>query len=120
MKSIEALENWYNTESPRTKAYEYEQHYRLIKKDLEMLEQYKNIEEEFGINLTTLYKALTNGVWVKNELRQIHHTNVYLHNLILSSSSAKNKFCFITPDNVLLLFDRIKQDWALDKKELEK
>lgn len=38
MTSKEALENWYNTESPRTKAYEYEQHYRLIKKDLEILE----------------------------------------------------------------------------------
>lgn len=38
MTSKEALENWYNTESPRTKAYEYEQHYRLIKKDLEVLE----------------------------------------------------------------------------------
>ena len=38
MTSREALENWYNTESPRIKAYEYEQHYRLIKKDLEILE----------------------------------------------------------------------------------
>lgn len=38
MNSKEALDNWYNTESPRTKAYEYELHYRLIKKDLEILE----------------------------------------------------------------------------------
>lgn len=41
MNSKEALDNWYNTESPRTKAYEYELHYRLIKKDLEMLENIK-------------------------------------------------------------------------------
>lgn len=32
MNSKEALENWYNTESPATKAYEYELHYRIIKK----------------------------------------------------------------------------------------
>lgn len=38
MRSIEALENWYNTQSPKTKAYEYERHYRIIKKDLEVLE----------------------------------------------------------------------------------
>ena len=38
MTSKEALENWYNTQSPRTKAYEYEHHYRLIKKDLEILD----------------------------------------------------------------------------------
>ena len=38
MNSKEALENWFNTESPRTKAYEYEQHYLLIKKDLELLD----------------------------------------------------------------------------------
>ena len=43
MKSLEALENWYNTEGPRTKAYEYEHHYRLIKKDLELLEKYKRV-----------------------------------------------------------------------------
>ena len=42
MTSKEALENWYNTQSPRTKAYEYELHYRLIKKDLEILEILKS------------------------------------------------------------------------------
>lgn len=45
MKSKEALENWYNTESPRTKAYEYELHYRIIKKDLELLEILKPMLE---------------------------------------------------------------------------
>lgn len=31
MRSKEVLENWYNTESPATKAYEYELHYRIIR-----------------------------------------------------------------------------------------
>lgn len=79
----------------------------------------EDIEAEFGIDLVTLYKSLTNGVWVKDEVGQIYHTNIYLHNLILSPDSTKNDFCFITPNNVLLLFDRIKQDWALSKEELE-
>lgn len=50
MNSKEALDNWYNTESPRTKAYEYELHYRLIKKDLEILEFIKTHYEMNGFN----------------------------------------------------------------------
>lgn len=46
MTSKEALDNWYNTQSPRTKAYEYELHYRLIKKDLKVLEILKKLEWE--------------------------------------------------------------------------
>ena len=80
----------------------------------------EDIEEELGIDLITFHKALTNGVWVKNEVGQIYHTNVYLYNLISSSfNSTKNDFCFTTPISGLLLFDRIKQDWALTKEELE-
>lgn len=82
--------------------------------------KYENIEQELGIDLVTFYEALTKGVWVKTNAGQIYHTNIYLHDLALSSYSSKNNFCFITPDNVLLLFDRIKQDWALTRKELEK
>lgn len=44
MRSKEVLENWYNTESTATKAYEYELHYRIIKKDLEILEILKRID----------------------------------------------------------------------------
>lgn len=86
---------------------------------IDKLGQHEDIEEELGIDLITLYKALTNGVWVKNEVGQTYHTNIYLYNLILSPSSAKKDFCFITSDNVLLSFDRMKQDWALTKEELE-
>ena len=45
MESKEALENWYNTQSPSTKAYEYELHYRLIKKDLDRLEKQDKVIE---------------------------------------------------------------------------
>ena len=34
----------------------------LVKKDLEVLEEYKSIEEELGIDLITLFKALKDGV----------------------------------------------------------
>ena len=88
-------------------------------KAIDKLSELEDIEDELGVDLVTLYKALTSGVWVKNEEGQIYHANVYLHNLILSPNSAKNNFCFVTPNDVLLLFYRIGQDWALTKQELE-
>ncbi len=84
------------------------------------LGQLEDIEEELGIGLITFYKALTKGVWVKNEVGQIYHTNIYLDNLLLlPDSTTKNNLCFVTPNNELLLFDRIKQDWALTREELD-
>lgn len=78
MTSKEALENWYNTESPRTKAYEYEQHYRLIKKDLEILEILKKhiyFSSKSGcIRMKDIYKSINNfdyeelREWLKNEI----------------------------------------------------
>ena len=38
----------------------------VIEKDLELLEQLEDIEEELGIDLVTLFKALQNGVWYKD------------------------------------------------------
>lgn len=41
--------------------------FKSIRKDLEILEQYKSIEKELGIDLITLFKALKNGVWTNQE-----------------------------------------------------
>jgi hypothetical protein len=82
MTSKEALENWYNTQSPQTKAYEYEHHYLLIKKDLEILEILKPyLKKVLEINedgTEVFFKAIRyyngytediNGNW--NETEQI-------------------------------------------------
>ena len=62
MKSLEALENWYNTESPNTKAYEYEHHYRLIKNDLEQYEKLKQTikqkKEDAEIKLKITFREM--------------------------------------------------------------
>ena len=36
-----------------------------IKKKLNLLEEYKKIEEELGIDLITLFKATQQGIWMK-------------------------------------------------------
>ena len=78
----------------------------------------EDIEDELGIDSITFYKALINGVWVKDKVGQIYHTNVYLYNLMLSYNPVKKSVCFITPTSEMLLFDKIGQDWALTKEEL--
>lgn len=37
----------------------------IIEKELKEHEQYKATEQELGIDLVTLFKALKNGIWVK-------------------------------------------------------
>ena len=46
--------------------------YFSLKQELEKYEQYKNIEDELGIDLVTLFKALKQGhIWVKDtELKE--------------------------------------------------
>lgn len=98
----------------------YKEEFKTIEEDLNELEQHRKIECELDIDLITFFKALRDGVWVKNSTGQIYYTNVYLQNLILSIGPSKYRFCFATPlNNVLLLFDRINLDWALTKEALE-
>ena len=44
----------------------------VIEKELKEHEQYKKIEEELGIDLITLFKALKNGVYAFNIHLDIH------------------------------------------------
>ena len=90
-----------------------------IQKDLDELGKYKFFEEQFGIDFITFYRAITNGVWVKNIAGQIYHTFVALHNLVVSVGSIENDFCFITTNNEILLFCNLNKGWALEKGELE-
>ena len=43
----------------------FEKELDIIEKDLDRLEEHKKIEKEIGINLVTLFKALS-GIWVKS------------------------------------------------------
>ena len=49
---------WYYDHKNKTKAELVREDLAIIGKDLETLEQYKNIEEELGVDLITLFKAL--------------------------------------------------------------
>ena len=48
--------------------------YDKLEKDLEVLEEYKSIEEELGIDLITLFKALKDGFYHIDKDKHIYKT----------------------------------------------
>ena len=75
------------------------------------LKQYKDIEEEFGIDLITSFKACKNGIWIKSGDQIVFHKAPY-------KTLAENIAYFRR------LFEREYADnygitWALTREELE-
>ena len=97
---------------------------RVIGKTLAMrvvneLLEYKSIEEELGIDLITLFKALTKGVWFKDNfetnIHQYYPTKVYLHydKGTFWLREGEEKPC---PHHIRT--KDYKKTWALTKEEL--
>ena len=116
--------------------YDY---FLVIKKDLEKLDQLEKIEEELGIDLITLFKALKNGVWTKrlfydSEWRRYHTFEEA--NVIEKKSIAINTICcsdwtvenqhkeFIFEVQGSIFYELRLRDygktWSLDKNDLTK
>lgn len=80
-----------------------------IEKDLDKLEQYKNIEEEIGIDLITLFKALKNGIYAEHR---------YVQQCYICFIDGEWTIANLKNDEWWLLKDYGKT-WALTKEELE-
>lgn len=83
----------------------------------EKLFELEEIEEEIGIELTTLFKAYSNGFYVKGEKEKQY---IDFQNY-LNASAFKHKEMFYGHEwhyQYVKLYDYGK-DWALTKKELE-
>ena len=91
-----------------------------ISKDLDVLEEYKKIEKELGIELTVLFKALKNGVYYFDEQGQLIHDYVWLVNdYIADGVPDKLSFSFKTyHSRQVLLFEDYGKFWAVYKQEL--
>ena len=78
-----------------------------IEKDLEILEEYRKIEEELGIELTVLFSALKYGVYYLEDNCQRVYDNVSLiSNYISTGPHDKLSYSFITHNTrQILLFD---------------
>lgn len=88
--------------------------YKVVKKDLEVLEQYKKTEEELGIELLTLFKALNNGAWTKfnNEISKCDECEYEMLDIYIY-------FYWNSGKHLVFLLSDYGKTWALTKEELE-
>lgn len=90
----------------------------IIEKDLEMFEQYKQIEEKIGIDLITLFKTET--VFWKDE-SGIHkscecYIDLHFHELVVYEYPEDR----YDSSGYRLAFEEYGKTWALTREELEK
>ena len=90
------------------------QKFGIIEKDLDQLEEYRKIEEELGVDLITLFKALKDGIYINED------GSVY-KDCIKSIEHWSDGWGFISNDDYIeVLFEDYGISWALDKEEFYK
>lgn len=91
------------------------QKFEFIKKDLELLEDYRKTEEEIGVDFTTLVKMLKDDVYINDggivdEIGHIYKEQV-------KSVEHWPVWGFTACDNVEYAFKDRGKTWALSKEE---
>ena len=93
--------------------------YEIIKKDLDELNQYKQLEEKLDIDLFILFGALRHGIYYKSFDGDID----YLSNRVLTLSYSLGFGIWVEGhrkfDGLLIDFKDYKKTWALAKEELQ-
>lgn len=88
-----------------------EENFKVIEKDLDQLEEYRKIEEELGIDLITLFKALRDGVFINED------GSVY-KDCIKSIEHWSDGWGFISNDDYIeVLFKDYGISWTLTEEE---
>ena len=122
MNSKEALKEmlvdliFYKSYFANCDSYDNEEQFNIVKKDLDLLEEYKKIEEEIGIDFITLSKILKqrfvyDNDRVKIELLGLHikSDELYLYGFVEGTTHA-----------VYLRLKDYRKTWVLDKEEFYK
>lgn len=82
---------------------------------VDKLGKLEDIEEEFGIDLITLFKAVMNGFWYKNQCGY-HRVDDYEYVIDLESSRLIQLY---EEDGEIFYFEDYGKEWALTREELE-
>ena len=102
---IYAIDDMYDVKKQRSE---------IIEKDLDLLEEYRKIEEELGIDLITLFKALKDGIYINED------GSVY-KDCIKSIEHWSDGWGFISNDDYIeVLFKDYGISWALTEEEFYK
>ena len=91
------------------------QKFEIIKKDLDLLEEYRKLEEEIGVDFITLVKMLKDDVYINDggivgEINRIYKEKV-------KSIEHWPLWGFTVDDSVECAFKDRGKTWALDKEE---
>lgn len=93
-----------------------------IKKNLNLLEEYRKIEEELGIDFSILFKTLKNGFYYYYDNRIVHTSNNESYISLQAQSCLPNQMC-IEVDygdrTMCFYFEDYRKAWALTREELE-
>lgn len=91
------------------------QKFEIVKKDLDLLEEHRKIEEEIGVDFITLVKILKDDVYINDggivdEIGRIYKEKV-------KSIEHWPVWSFTTDDGGEYAFKNRGKTWALDKEE---
>ena len=92
-----------------------------LDKATEKLHKILEIEEEIGIDLITLFKALKYGVYYYTSQNQLTHDYVWLYdNYVSASVRDKLSYSLLTCfQKQILSFEDYGKTWSLDRKALD-
>ena len=92
-----------------------------LDKATEKLHKILEIEDELGIELTTLFNALKYGVYYYTSQNQLTHDYVWLYdNYVSASVRDKLSYSLLTCfKKQILSFEDYGKTWSIDGKELE-
>ena len=94
------------------------QKFEIIKKDLDLFEEYRKIEEEIGVDFITLVKMLKDDVYINDDgiVNEIGH----IYKEKVKSIEHWPVWGFTVGDGVEYAFKDRGKTWALDKEEFYK
>lgn len=94
---------------------------KKCEQDLNELQQYKQLERELGIDLITLFKALKNGVYVKNEYAYDYYEIEYkkVRGIEKTGLSAISNICEFPECDEILCYSNYDKFWALTEEILK-
>ena len=100
------------------------QKFDIVEKDLDLLEEYRKIEKELGIDLITLFKALKHGVYYKVINKDSpNYGKIFFDKYVLwgwNIDSDGNYFAMMQSQMQTFNLKDYGKTWALTKEELEK
>ena len=98
--------------------YDNKDRFDIVEKDLDLLEEYRKIEKEIGVDLIALVKMLKDGVYINDRGFVDEIGNIYKEQV--KSIERWPVWGFTAGDNVEYAFNDRGKTWALDKEEFYK